>query len=154
MNYQFAKNKLKVAIDLGKVSIFLTLLLILLFPQVAKAEWDWTDKADLKRKFETTISEHLSKSCASLTSPPVFHYQTTDAEDSEISYQISFSIDRVCFQRLVTRLNKLLKKNQLTIVSSKKPIRLFSKYNADSGPTLVFYFSATAADIRNANNQR
>lgn len=154
MSYHILKNKLKAIFDLAKSPLFLTFYLALIFTQVARAEWDWTDKADLKRKFETTISEHLSKSCAGNIRSPNFHYQTTNAEDSEISYQISFSVDRVCFQRLVNRLSKLLKKDQLTIVSSKKPIRLFSKYNADSGPTLIFYFSAIAADIRNANNQR
>lgn len=101
MNYQFAKNKLKVIIDLGKVPIFLALSIIFLFPQVAKAEWDWTDKADLKRKFETTISEHLSKSCPNITSPPVFHYQTTNVEEPQISYQIPLVLIELVFSVLL-----------------------------------------------------
>ncbi|MEQ1639076.1 MAG: hypothetical protein ABL903_20645, partial [Methylococcales bacterium] len=55
-----------------------------------------------------------------------------------------------CFVSLERKLN-YLKSIEKLLVGAKKPTKLFTKFSADQGPTMIFYFAATERDISEVN---
>ncbi|NOT65531.1 MAG: hypothetical protein HOP06_05815 [Methylotenera sp.] len=129
-----------------KIGCFFALFFVSI--QSVRAEWIWDDKPDLKNKFERTVQENISDKC---NSDNLFGYQDAyPTEENEIAYEIVVNLSKSCFVSLERKLN-YLKSIEKLLVGAKKPTKLFTKFSADQGPTMIFYFAATERDISEVN---
>jgi hypothetical protein len=131
-------------------------LLIVTFTQTAEAEWLWTDQSYLKMKFEGFLKEKISKDCKNSIEGDLFGFQTgyPQQDKKEIAYEMVVRLSKPCFKKLEKTLFDLKNKGKLVIAGTKKANRLFTKFDADGGPTIIFYFSATKQEMEEVARSR
>jgi hypothetical protein len=122
-----------------------------LLPQSAKAEWLWNDPDSLRVRFKKLINDKLPKGYHAPKGTELFGSQNAyEGDKNEIAYEMVIRLDEACFQKLSKKLGELKRQDKL-VLGNKKPSRLFSKFNADGGPTIIFYFPASDSDLRDLN---
>lgn len=119
------------------------------FPTIANAEWEWNDTTDVKKEFRKLIRTNLPKECAPRKDTDLFGYQSAwrDDENKKICYGMVLPLEKPCFDKLVQKLKKLKEENRLAL-RAKVPERIDGLFKSNEGPTIIFYFTATEADLR------
>ena len=111
----------------------------------------WNDPDSLRVRFKKLINDKLPKGYHAPKGTELFGSQNAyEGDKNEIAYEMVIRLDEACFQKLSKKLGELKRQDKL-VLGNKKPSRLFSKFNADGGPTIIFYFPASDSDLRDLN---
>ena len=134
-----------------------TLLALLLTCAPARAELLWDDGADLEQRIDRTMRTVLPRRCTL----PAVSVPASDAESTsligynnarasgerQISYEVVVRVDRPCFQAAQRALRQRVR-NRRAVISNKTASAVEAYFDADGGPTFIFRFPATAAEVR------
>jgi hypothetical protein len=133
----------------------------------AKSELLWSDICDVRQRMQTFIRKQLPAKCVWPPADPdlqrlckkikddgLFGYQDVRKDSvrpSTIAIEIVVWVDQSCFNELHSNIRSLINSNA-NIISIRKAADIFSAFNADGGPTLIFYFPATPHDLEDLSH--
>ena len=136
--------------------------------ELINSELRWSDGCDIRQRFFTFIrararmtqgcrwpkkpSDRAPQDCRRLNIDGLFAYQNLrrypqDPPPDKIAYEAIVDVNKTCFKRLASR----VRKDKAAIIPNKKP-SVEEFYKADGGPTLIFYFPATADELNEVDN--
>jgi hypothetical protein len=133
-----------------------------LFSASANSELLWSDGCDVRQRFQTFIRKRIPQNCSwpkspvdvqgrcsNLNTDGLFGYQDLRRHSDRppiIAYEAVVHVNKTCFSQLTSRVRAVVK-SKGSIISNRNASDLFSQYNADGGPTFIFYFPATVDEL-------
>jgi hypothetical protein len=127
---------------------FLVLFSIAVSGTQVRAECLWDEKADLDSRFKAFVTKSAPRYCR----PVAYGYTSLFSPAAgTLKFEMVVRARKLCFSRIIQSLKKLEQQNQLISCRSTKASTVESYPAADGGPTLMFTFKASAAEIKEAS---
>jgi hypothetical protein len=145
-----------------RMGLLLSVAAVMISSSSARSELLWSDGCDIRQRIQGFIRSQIAKTCTwpksdssvqsvckMIKDDGLFGYQDarrqSDRPDT-IAVEVVVRLDKTCFAKLETSTLKSIKAKS-PIISNRKAASLFSKFDADGGPTLIFYFRAKPSEL-------
>jgi hypothetical protein len=145
-----------------KIGFFLSVAAVIFSASPARSDLLWSDGCDVRQRIQGFIRSKIAKTCTwpkadsdvqsvcrKLKDDGLFGYQDVRRQPDRphtIAVEVVVRLEKPCFANLKASILRSIKA-KLPIISNRKAASLFSKFDADGGPTLIFYFRAKPSEL-------
>jgi hypothetical protein len=146
-----------------KTGFFLSVAAVTFSASPTRSDLLWSDGCDVRQRIQGFVRSKIAKTCTwpkadsdvqsvcrRIKDDGLFGYQDVRRQSDDrptIAVEVVVRLEKPCFAKLKASILKSIKAKVPIISNRKASLSPDSKFDADGGPTLIFYFRAKPSEL-------